>query len=74
MCENNRLTGSVINAKIFKFGFISFIAFALPLITVLFVPAYMTDFSIKNSPSDFCGRLESYVGWKLFFGENAVGS
>ena len=62
------------NAKIFKFGFMSFMALAFPLITVLFEPAYITDFSIRNSPSDFSGRLESYVGWKSFLGENAVGS
>ena len=62
------------NAKIFKFGFMTFMALALPLITVLFEPAYITDFSMRNSPSDFWGRLESYLGWKSFLGENAVGS
>ena len=73
-CENNRLTGSIMNAKIFKFGFIRFIAIALALITVVFVPAYDIDFSMRNSPSDFLGRFESYVGRKLFSGENTVGS
>ena len=62
------------NAKIFKFGFIRFIADALELITVSFVPAYDIYFSIRNSPSDFLGRSESYVGRKSFSGENTVGS
>ena len=56
------------NAKIFKFGFIRFIAIALALITVAFVRAYDIDFSIRNSPSDLLGRRESYVGWKSSFG------
>ena len=53
-CENNLLAGSVINANIFKFGFIFFMAIALPLITVRFVPAYMTfkDFSKKYFYAD----------------------
>ena len=51
------------DAKIFKFGFIRFIATALALITVAFVPAYDIDFSIRNSPSDFMGKCEAYAGW-----------
>ena len=67
-CEKSRLTGSIMNAKIFKFGFIRFIEIALALITVAFVAAYDIDFSMRNSPSDLVGRSESYVGLKLSFG------
>ena len=60
-CENNLLTGSVINAKIFKFGFIFFIAAALPLITVRFDPAYMTVL-------DFQGKYRTLTAWEFQVG------
>ena len=59
-CEKSLLTGSVMNAKIFKFGFMRFIAAAFMFTTVASVPAYITDFSMRNSSGAFCGKLELY--------------
>ena len=59
-CEKSLLTGSVMNAKIFKFGFRFFIAEAFLFKTVSSVPAYITDFSMRNSSGAFCGKFELY--------------